>query len=401
MPDEPTDRPDDAATPDVGLPPGFARIHEYPDDPIASEADEEPEEPLYRIPPGPPLPDRRKPLMIGGAVLVVAIIVVVVVLVSRDPKPKVLPTGHKRGQAAVSCGSGKAPSSPDGATLDLTTSAAIPLGAGHGVADLVETDTDLWVADDQGSSVLRIDPKSTKNRATIAMEGRPAAIAVRGDDVWVQTTSPDSLVHIDATKDAVRSATTTGGRILDLYAGTTGAWVTSASQGRNLVHVDSATDKVTRARLEAPSQILDERGSTLRVADALTGQVSEVDERTGKEAAVGKVKVLFTQGTLARTPSAYWFAASGTNRLTAVDPDTLKVLQQITLPIVAFDIVAGPHEIWILDESGEHVVRALPGHSAVTPYTTGARYRAMAVHESCLLFGSLDHPDTVTGRTLR
>ena len=70
----------------------------------------------------------------------------------------------------------------------------------------------VWVADDQGASVLRISPATNKVVARISVGDGPADMAFSGEQAWVMTHRDNGLYRIDTqTNSATRLATVGGG----------------------------------------------------------------------------------------------------------------------------------------------------------------------------------------------
>src|SRR4051794_4033506 len=106
----------------------------------------------------------------------------------------------------------------------------------------------VWVADDQGASVLRISLATNKVIARIAVGDGPADMAFGGDEAWVMTHRDNGLYRIDTdTNRATRLATVAGGdaaaeRIALLG---TSLWITG--RGVGLTEADAKTGAVRRS----------------------------------------------------------------------------------------------------------------------------------------------------------
>jgi hypothetical protein len=106
----------------------------------------------------------------------------------------------------------------------------------------------VWVADDQGASVLRISPATNKVVARISVGDGPADMAFGGDQAWVMTHRDNGLYRIDTqTNSATRLATVGGGdaaaeRIVLLR---NSLWITG--RGVGLIEADPNTGAVRRS----------------------------------------------------------------------------------------------------------------------------------------------------------
>jgi hypothetical protein len=106
----------------------------------------------------------------------------------------------------------------------------------------------VWVADDQGASLLRIAPSTNKVVAHIRVGDGPADMAFAGTQAWVVTHRDNTIFHIDlATNAATRLATLGGGNVaverLALLSGS--LWATG--RGAPLFELDAATGATRRS----------------------------------------------------------------------------------------------------------------------------------------------------------
>jgi hypothetical protein len=106
----------------------------------------------------------------------------------------------------------------------------------------------VWVADDQGASVLRISPATNRVVARISVGDGPADMAFSGGQAWVMTHRDNGLYRIDTqTNSATRLATVGGGdaaaeRIVLLR---NSLWITG--RGVGLIEADPDTGAVRRS----------------------------------------------------------------------------------------------------------------------------------------------------------
>jgi hypothetical protein len=121
--------------------------------------------------------------------------------------------------------------------LDASAAYNIWIGAGA-----------VWVADDQGASVLRISPATNRVAARIAVGDGPADMAFAGTRAWVLTHRDNTLFRIDTTTNAAtRLATLGGGNAAAERLALLGAslWVTG--RGVPLFEVDPETGATRRS----------------------------------------------------------------------------------------------------------------------------------------------------------
>jgi YVTN family beta-propeller protein len=84
-------------------------------------------------------------------------------------------------------------------------------GVGPQLWDLKAGFGAIWVADRSAKSVLRIDPKTTRVTATIAVGPQPSGLAVMPDGVWVSDDTDGKVRRIDPAKNVVVTTADVGG----------------------------------------------------------------------------------------------------------------------------------------------------------------------------------------------
>jgi DNA-binding beta-propeller fold protein YncE len=107
----------------------------------------------------------------------------------------------------------------------------------------------VWVADDQGSSVLRVSPSKNEVVAHVSVGDGPADLAFSGAEAWVVTHRDDTLFRIDlATNRATKLGTLAAGgnaavERLALLDGS--LWATG--RGAGLIEIDPASGAIRRS----------------------------------------------------------------------------------------------------------------------------------------------------------
>ena len=106
----------------------------------------------------------------------------------------------------------------------------------------------VWVADDQGASVLRIAPSTNRVVAHIRVGDGPADMAFAGTQAWVVTHRDNTIFRIDMAKNAATRLTTLGGgdvavERLVLLGGS--LWATG--RGAPLLEIDPVTGATSRS----------------------------------------------------------------------------------------------------------------------------------------------------------
>jgi YVTN family beta-propeller protein len=127
----------------------------------------------------------------------------------------------------------------------------IDLGASHSVDGVAAGEGSIWVASGADDHVLRLDPRSGRVEAEIAIAAAPAAriaspysIAVGAGAVWVSDTLADAVSRIDPRLNAVTATIKVGKRPTRLAVGRDAVWVLNASDG-TVSRIDPARATVT------------------------------------------------------------------------------------------------------------------------------------------------------------
>lgn len=106
-------------------------------------------------------------------------------------------------------------------------SAPIRIGAGDGPGDVAVDDRYVWVADDSGNRVIRVDPTSNTATGSVAAGDEPRSIVTGGGAVWVVSSGDAKLTKIDPDGVVVLgNPTTVGVRPTSVAYGDGRVWVT-------------------------------------------------------------------------------------------------------------------------------------------------------------------------------
>ncbi len=208
---------------------------------------------------------------------------------------------------------------------ELTPTATLALGK---TADWVLiTGDSVWVGSTGPFAVHRIDPKTNRIVADIALPGEPCAgLAAGFHSLWIPLcTATPSLAKVDLVRNRL-SAT------FDIGAAAAEAGVTVDEKGVWLV-----TDK---------------NGSLVRI-DPLTGTV-----RATVHIAAGSYNPHYSAGTV-------WISQADGSRLTGVDTTTLQVTALVTTGPNPRFLTAGGGAIWTLNQ-GDGTVTRVDTHTQVT-----------------------------------
>jgi streptogramin lyase len=103
----------------------------------------------------------------------------------------------------------------------------------------------VWVADDQGASVVRVSPTSNRVVARIAVGDGPASMAFDGGSAWVINHRDTTIHRIDLASNRPTVLTRLGGDAPERMVSSDGSlWITG--RGTDLLRVDPTDGSVDR-----------------------------------------------------------------------------------------------------------------------------------------------------------
>jgi YVTN family beta-propeller protein len=178
----------------------------------------------------------------------------------------------------------------------------------------------VWVTNNYGGTVSRIDPAVNRVVQTIAVGNGPSGVAVSDGSVWVANSSDGTLSRIDAvTGDVVRTIAL-GAAATDVAAGAGAVWV-SDEAGDRVFRVDPQIDQVTQVINvgTGPTALAIGFGSVW-VANSLDGTVSRIDPQTNS--VTGTVAVGDGAGSVAVGGGGVWVSSQYAGTVGRIDPVT-------------------------------------------------------------------------------
>jgi virginiamycin B lyase len=226
--------------------------------------------------------------------------------------------------------------------------------------------TSLWIPTCGDQSLVRLDPKTWKTAATIAVGTGTAkpALAATTDSIWMFTDSKTTLSRIDPEKNAVVAELRLGLGCNNLTFGEASLWVTCPSENR-VVRVNPNTNLVDK-RIEVSAQptALAIGESSVWVYCQKDGKIDRIDPKTNTVTKTIELGVPGVEGSIAIGAGSAWVSAAGFP-LTRIDPVTSKVVQQFWGPgggAVSF----GQNSIWLYDLPEGKLWRVDPKRVAAT-----------------------------------
>jgi peptide/nickel transport system substrate-binding protein len=121
--------------------------------------------------------------------------------------------------------------------------ATIPLGAG--ATDVTTGLGAVWVSDESGDCVFRVDPQSDQVSASIHVGTGPTALASAFGSVWVANSLDGTVSRINPQTNSVTATVPVGDGVGGMAVGAGGVWVTSQYAG-TVSRIDPAANVVRR-----------------------------------------------------------------------------------------------------------------------------------------------------------
>lgn len=224
----------------------------------------------------------------------------------------------------------------------------------------------LWVPDCASQSLHRVDLKTGKTTAKIAVGngGALPAIAASMDSIWVLSDARGTLSRIDPDTNAVVSEIRLETGCASLSFEQNALWIPCAESNR-VLKVNPRTSLVEKRIAVADKPVAMAYGENhLWVLGAKEGKISKLDPKTDKVVATIETAVPEAGGMLSFGEGFLWVGQAGFP-LTKVDAKNDKVMQQFWgdgggLVKIAFG------SVWVGDAKGKRLVRLDPKRIALT-----------------------------------
>jgi YVTN family beta-propeller protein len=236
---------------------------------------------------------------------------------------------------------------------------SVPLTIAAGLAGpeaIAYGDGSLWMTvtgfDDGGNylpgSLLRVDPATGTQLATIAIGGNPGDIETTPGAVWVAANQDDKVLRIDPATNAVAATIAVPGGPEGVAIGFGAVWV-STDDG-HLVRIDPATGQVSATVATAAT------GASVAVSGnavwmgnpsapgAANGMVTRVDPATN--GVIASVTVGADPEGIAYAGGSVWVALHDNPTLVRISATTNAVLQRLTLQYPVDALAATDHTVW-------------------------------------------------------
>jgi len=301
--------------------------------------------------PAPPRGRRRLLLGVGALALVLAALAVVLplVLTGGASGPSTAPTALVTTDSIQRI---------DPKTNKLVATIAVPAG----LFELAVAGGSVWAANGEANKLFRIDPKRNAIVETIQGSGSPALLSYGAGLLWALNPNDGIVTELDPSTGAVTGTvalppgTLAGGRYAPLRAGQSGVWLTWATPEGNAVRVDPSNNRATAVQIGPASVVsiydVAEAGpGTLWVYAQSSGNPSqssvyEIDP-TELDLAAKEVPLGIAYGALAADAKGVWASNVIGQGIVHVDRGTRRVDRRVAVGKAPFWIAVAPGSVWV------------------------------------------------------
>jgi YVTN family beta-propeller protein len=241
----------------------------------------------------------------------------------------------------------------------------------------------LWVANVDDQTISRVDPRTLQTVGAINVDDPPTGIAVAGGGVWVVSAGPTatsvSVRRIDAQFDvfdlALRIGTVVPGSSAALAARGDTLWVAPSSG--ELTRLDPATGRILQHRdpNASPTGIDLGADGTVWVTDNEADNVTQVDP-TGL---VTPIAVGHGPSGIAVGDGGVWVAYTGDDEVVRFDPSTRAVTATIPVGHAPAGVAVGAGSVWVANSGDGTVTRIDPVTDKKTTIAVGGSPQAITV----------------------
>jgi len=232
---------------------------------------------------------------------------------------------------------------------ELTPVVTLPTGKSSSWVEV--TKESVWVASESPNVVHRIDPRSNKEVATVALPGNACAGLTSGfGHLWVPLcgTAP-SLAAVDLKTNRISSVLKLGPPRPEggIAASKDSLWIVTDEKGA-LVRIDPASESV-RQTVQVPPESYNPIyfQNRIWVTHPKGSEVTVVDARDGR--IVATVRTGAGPRFLTSDAVSVWTLNGGDNTVSQIDGKSLKVVKSIPLNVEARggDIKSGQGFVWV------------------------------------------------------
>jgi peptide/nickel transport system substrate-binding protein len=210
----------------------------------------------------------------------------------------------------------------------------------------------------------RIDPASGKLLAEVDVHGRPTAIALSPEAVWVANGTNGTVERIDPTTDAVQDSIDVGNSPSGVALGERAIWVADGESG-TVSQINPDVDKVVNTtQVGNGPRGLAVGAHAVWVVNGLDGTVSRIDPVSGR--VTRTIPVPGTPSAVAVGAGSVWVASETAGTVTRIDPAGGPALGAISVGNGPVALAFGGGALWVANSVDGTVSRIDPSANAVT-----------------------------------
>jgi len=265
----------------------------------------------------------------------------------------------------------------DPTTAKVLQTLPLTLTGNAGPEAIAFGDGSLWVTttefDDSGNalagSLVRVNPASGQQQATIPIGKGAFDVEVSPGAVWVPLINDNSVLRIDTATNAVAATIPVPGGPLGVAFGAGSLWVSSSDDGK-VARIDPATNSiVTTIATQDSGGYVAFGGGAVWVTnaghkDTPDGMLTRIDPATNGVTA--SVTVGSNPVELAYAGGSVWVGLFGTPTVVRVSATTSAVLNRVTVSHPVYSIAATEHAVWAVHNLESADPTALPPPGVVT-----------------------------------
>ena len=231
---------------------------------------------------------------------------------------------------------------------------------------LVSAFDSVWVPNCGNGTLSRIEPKSGKVTATIAVAVAdvPTAIAASPDSVWLLSDQRTTISRIDPIANTVVAEVRVEAGCNSLVFAESALWLTCPALNK-VIRVDPRTNLATK-RIEVaakPTSLAFGEGA-IWVFCQTDGKVARLDPKTDKVTATIELGIPNAEGNIAFGEGSVWVSTTGFP-ISRIQPATDKVLQQFTGDLGGM-VQLGLKSVWLVERKSGKLLRFDPKRIAAT-----------------------------------
>ena len=224
-------------------------------------------------------------------------------------------------------------------------------------AGLVSAFNSLWVPNCGDGTVARIDSKTYKMTAKLAIGtgGRRASIAATPDSVWMFTDRRGTLSRIDPVQNLVVAEFRVYADCSTVVFGEAALWLVCPVENR-VLRVDPKTNLVDKSIEVSAAPIALALGeSSVWVLCEREGKVERIDPKTNKVSKTIELGAPAMGGAIAFGEGSVWVSTAGFP-IARIDPQAEKVVQQFYGEGGGF-LLTTPNSLWLSNSATGKVLR--------------------------------------------